>query len=152
MRLRDFAAVSGLIGLAVVGCGNASGSNTTLRVKEGGGAAAVAQGAGKSVVAGSPDLALVVSPTSGPPGTIVHLQATGCVDPNGLNHAVSFNAASARADGRNPHAVRAIASTMSGNLLTASYTVSNADRGAAHGVFYVQCGSTVVHEPFTVTR
>jgi len=155
MRLRTCASAAVLVAAVAVttaGCGGASGSHESLRA--GGGAPPApksAGGAGKVVVPVSPDLKLAVSPTSGAPGTVVHLTATGCVDANGMNHAVSFNAAD-RSAGHNPHAVRAVEATLAGTTLTASYTVTNADRGAAHGIFYVQCGSSLASAPFTVTR
>jgi hypothetical protein len=157
MRLREYMAASVLIAVAAAGCGNAADSHATLRVKEasgGGSAAPIAQAKGKSVVPGSPNLELVVSPTSGSPGTIVHIKATGCVDANGLNHAVSYNVSRTRITPGKSNPVRAIASTLSGTSLTASYTIRNADlRGhATHGMFYVQCGSSVVNAPFSVTQ
>ena len=39
----------------------------------------------------SPELALNLDKTSGPPGARVALKVTGCDDPSGQNHAVSFN-------------------------------------------------------------
>jgi hypothetical protein len=108
-------------------------------------------GPAKVVVPGSPNLAMVLSPTSGSVGTVVHIKATGCIDATGLNHSVSYNPGN-RSAGRNPNAVRAIASTLSDTALTASYTVRPADHGATHGMFYVQCGSSLVRAPFSVTR
>jgi hypothetical protein len=155
MRLRTCASAAVLVAAAVTvtGCGGAAGSHGSLRAGDGGAPPAPksAGGAGKAVVPVSPDLKLAVSPTSGAPGTVVHVTATGCVDANGMNHAVSFNAAD-RSAGRNPHVVRAVEATLAGTTLTASYTVTNADRGAGHGVFYVQCGSSLASAPFTVTR
>jgi len=155
MSLRGFLVATAVVTVAATGCGSASGSHSTLKVDDAvgaAGAAAAAHHTGKSVVPDSPDLKLVVSPTSGAPGTTVRLQATGCVDPSGLNHALTYNASAGRADGRSPHAIHAIASTLTGTALTASYTISKGDRGAAKGVFYVQCGATVVNAPFSVTR
>ena len=147
MRLREHAVLAAIVALAVTGCGTAA-THDSLRA----GPATVQPAVkGKSVVPGSPDLKLAVSPASGAPGTVVHIEAAGCVDPTGMNHAVSFNAGD-RSAGRNPHAVRAISSTLSGTTLTATYTVANADRGAAHGVFYVQCGTSLATASFRVTR
>ena len=151
MRVRACAAAAALIVVAATGCGSSSSNLGTLKVKGGAGAPA-AQAKGKAAVPGSPDLKLAVDPASGPPGTVVRITATGCVDATGLNHAVSFNAAAGRAAGQRPGTVRTVGSTLSGTTLTASYTVRNADRAAAHGVFYVQCGSSLAQQPFTVTR
>jgi hypothetical protein len=153
MTPRTYAAVPVLVAVFATGCGAATASHATLRAAHDGAAAAAPAGQlpAKSVVPGSPDLKLAVSPASGGPGTVVHVTATGCIDATGMNHAVSFNATD-RSAGRNPHAVRTIESTLSGTSLTATYTVTNADRGAAGGVFYVQCGATVVSAPFRVTR
>ena len=148
MRLRNCAAAGALVALAATGCGAAPSTHATLKANDVSGAGVKA---GKQAVPGSPDLKLTVTPASGAPGTVVRITATGCVDATGTNHAVSYNAAD-RSAGRNPNAVRSIAATLSGGTLTASYTVANRDRGAAHGRFYVQCGASVVSAPFTVTR
>jgi hypothetical protein len=148
MRTRGYLAGALLVAVAATGCG-ATASHQSLRVASHDGAAAARPA--KAVVPGSPDLKLVVSPTSGAPGTVVHVTAAGCVDATGENHAVSFNAGD-RSAGHNPQAVRAIASTLSGTSLTATYTVRNADRGTRGGVFYVQCGASLVSAPFVVTR
>lgn len=100
----------------------------------------------------SPDLTITLDPTSGPPGTVVSIEATGCNDPTGLNHAVSFNNDPRnRTDRFSPDVVRTIASDQRGQRLFASYTVQPADRRAGNGTFVVQCSDGVATADFTVT-
>ena len=105
--------------------------------------------------AASPDLKVSVSPAQGPAGTSVQIDATGCVDANGLNHAVSFNSNGRAASAmNNPQAIHTIDAGLNGTTLSAQYTIppqAAAGAGDAVGTFYVQCGSSVQEADFTVT-
>jgi hypothetical protein len=152
MSIRGIGAGVLLVAVVATGCGTTAASHESLRVARNAGAPA-AQPAhpAKAVVPASPHLLVAVRPASGAAGTVVHVTATGCVDATGVNHAASFNAGD-RSAGHNPNAVRALASTLSGTTLTATYTVRSADRGSGHGTFYVQCGASLASAPFVVTR
>ena len=101
----------------------------------------------------SPNMVLTISPTSGPAGTTVTITATGCLDPTGGNHAVSFNRAAGpggnMTDDRNPSNVVDIAATLAAGTLTGSYTITREDTAFGGGVFYVQCGQTVQQATFS---
>lgn len=101
----------------------------------------------------SPDLRVTVDPTAGPPGTVIHIEVSGCNDPTGLNHAVSFNN-----DPDNfavrfaPQTVHAIESSQDGERLTAEYTVVDSDRAGKVGRVYVQCSDGLATAEFAVTE
>ena len=162
MRFRPYLAAPVLIAVAVAGYAgfgdNGSGTLATTTAKaasNGRGAAAPnAAAQAKTPVPPSPNLKIALSPPSGSPGTIVHITASDCVDLNGENHQVSYNVSRWRITPGRGNPVRAVGSTLSGTTLTATYTVRKADlRGhGTEGTFFVQCGSTVVSAPFTVTR
>ena len=106
----------------------------------------------KGPILESPSLQVAITPNSGPPGTNVRINATGCNDPNGQNHAVSFNNSADNTAVRNdPNTVRAITSTQDGTTLTATYTIRVQDRTGGAGLFFVQCSATIKTAPFTVT-
>jgi hypothetical protein len=92
---------------------------------------------------------MTIEPTSGPVGTTVHVRATGCLDQDGQNHAVSFNTdVSAGTDAK----VRAVDATLNGETLSGAYTISAADAsGQGPGLFFVQCADDLQQEPFTIT-
>lgn len=105
----------------------------------------------------SPNMVLTISPTSGPAGTTVRIEATGCIDVNGLNHAVSFNwggldETDQMANRNNPNIVVDIPSTLSGTTLTASHTVTEQETAFGGGGFTVQCGTTIQGAAFAVTK
>lgn len=110
---------------------------------------------GKCYFVGTGHLQITISPARGPVGTVVTIAGTGCGDPDGQNHAVSFNpdeATSSRGSGD----VRDIASTLSGQTITASYTISARDAevaGASYQPeFSVQCTTDVAQTAYTITR
>jgi hypothetical protein len=98
---------------------------------------------------------MTISLTSGPVGTTVTIGAIACLDPTGLNHAVSFNRAGGpggnMTDDRNPDNVVPIPATLSGTTLTGTYTITHQDTAFGGGVFSVQCGQTAREQVFTVT-
>jgi hypothetical protein len=111
----------------------------------------------KHVETGTGHLKITLSPTAGPVGTVVKIRGTGCGDADGENHAVSFNpydeTSSTGLDN-----VRAILWKLTGQMISASYTIVTADADAAvarTGVrpeFYVQCATDLAEAPFTITH
>ena len=100
----------------------------------------------------SPDLRLTLSATSGRPGTVVAIVVTGCQDPTGKNHAISFNNDSESMSARfSPSTVRTIPAEQHGTRLDATYRIVAGDRTGGQGLFTVQCGPTLRDKPFTVT-
>ena len=96
-------------------------------------------------------LRISVLPATGPPGTLVHITVTGCADPSGQNHAVSFNNDSQNFGARNnPATVRDIPSRQEGDRLIASYRIAPADKTGGVGQFTAQCAADVVDIQFTV--
>lgn len=99
----------------------------------------------------SPNLAVTLTPTSASAGSTVQIEATGCIDSNNENHSVSFNReGSSPGPANNPNSVVAISSTLSGDRLTAEYTVSKLDRAKGGGTIFVQCGATLKQAFLTV--
>ncbi|MBA2607382.1 MAG: hypothetical protein H0U92_00400 [Actinobacteria bacterium] len=98
-------------------------------------------------------MTISVSPSSGPPGTVMQIYVTGCNDPDGLNHAISFNDAPVNHDtASDPNTVQTINSTQDGDKLTATYAVVASDqRGQQPGRVFVQCEATLKWVDFTVT-
>jgi hypothetical protein len=97
-------------------------------------------------------LDVAISPSSGAPGTTVQITATGCNDPTGQNHAISFNNNASDVTARNDtNTVRFIPSAQDGNTLTATYTISTDDRTGGVGLFSVQCAATTKTASFEVT-
>lgn len=84
----------------------------------------------------SPHLAFTITPDHGPSGTVVSLRVTGCVDPHGDSHALSYN-------------TTGIVGTLTGQTLTARYRVT--DAAPPVGTFKAQCSATVSHRSFRVT-
>ncbi len=100
----------------------------------------------------SPDLAISVEPTSGPPGTVVTIEVSGCNDPSGLNHAISFNNDPGnRSERFSTETVKAIESTQRGTQLSATYTIQPMDRRARTASFIVQCSDGLAASDFAVT-
>jgi len=102
-------------------------------------------------------MVVTISPTSGPAGTTVRITATGCIDPNGLNHAVGFNWGGLdqndqMANRNNPNIVVTIPATLSGDTIRATHTVTQEETAFGGGTFFVQCGTTVRAVSFTSTR
>lgn len=99
----------------------------------------------------SPNLKVTLSPTSASVGSTVQISATGCIDPNSKNHSVSFNREGhSPGAANNPNTVVAIPSTLSGDQLTAQYTVTQMDRAKGGGTVFVQCGATLQQVFLTV--
>jgi hypothetical protein len=109
---------------------------------------------------GTGHLRMTVTPTRGGVGTEVTVRATGCGDPDGQNHAVSFNPGfrntmqAAQAHYRQG----VIPSVLIGQTLTARYRITAEDgAAAAHAEsppsrFYVQCSDDLGDAPFLITR
>jgi nitrite reductase/ring-hydroxylating ferredoxin subunit len=100
----------------------------------------------------SPKLEVAISPSSGAPGTTVQITATGCDDPTGQNHAISFNNNASNVTARSDsNTVRFVPSAQDGSTLTATYTISTDDRTGGAGLFFVQCAATRKTASFEVT-
>lgn len=94
-------------------------------------------------------LSMTISRPSGPARTTVEIRAEGCNDPNGHNHAVSFN--NGNADATNPTDLYTVSNTkLSGTTLTASFTLPASVKPGA-STFSVQCSDSTVQAAFTVT-
>lgn len=110
----------------------------------------------KQYAHGTGHLQMTVTPTRGSVGTEVSIRATGCGDPDGRNHAVSFNPGF----GNTLQAAQAhyhqgvIASRLTGQTLTATYRITAEDvNAAAHAdaqpsLFYVQCSDDLADATF----
>lgn len=102
-------------------------------------------------------MVLTISPTSGPAGTTVRIEAAGCIDADGLNHAVGFNSGGVdendqMANRNKPNIVVDIPSTLSGTTLTASHQITRQETVFGGGNFTVQCGDTVQAAIFHVSN
>lgn len=107
----------------------------------------------KGPILESPSLEITIDPAAGAPGTKVHIVVTGCNDPTGLNHAISFNNDAENMSARNdPNTVRSIVAEQDGTTLTATYTIQYADVTGGAGLFFAQCAATMKTAPFTVVR
>ena len=141
---------------AAAGCaGDAKESGTPSRTAapELSATAPVAQITKCCLASPSPQLVVALTPSAGPPGTLVRITASGCVDASGRNHAVSFNNDAHNPSARNdPNTVRTIASTFLRERLTATYRIRPGDRTGGVGSVFGQCGSTVKTADFRVTR
>jgi hypothetical protein len=114
----------------------------------------------KHDVHGTGHLRVTITPTRGWVGTDVTITATGCGDPDGRNHAVSFNpgfgntlqSALARYD------QRVISAHLANQALTARYRITAEDvRAARHADdppprFYVQCADDLADVIFLITH
>jgi hypothetical protein len=110
-----------------------------------------ATAADKHVEQGSGKLAMTIEPTSGSVGTVVEIRASFCRDADGRNHAVSFNPDTANLKPDAP--VDDIHAQLTGEMLTARYTITRADAGGSgHGRFFVQCATDIADLPFTMTK
>jgi hypothetical protein len=99
----------------------------------------------------SPNLKMRATPTTGGVGTLVRLRVTGCVDPSGRNHAVSYNNDAQNTNARNlPTTVKAIMSAQHGDRLDATYRIVIGDKTTGVGAFFAQCGNTVREAAFRV--
>ncbi|GAC1379078.1 MAG: hypothetical protein NVSMB48_01810 [Marmoricola sp.] len=103
----------------------------------------------------SKNLQLTITPDHGPRGTTVTIEATGCFDPTGKYHAVSYNAVYAlqldtmEQMQQYPHALSTVPVTQTGGNLTGRFTVTYAPIHT--GMFFVQCGASSQMKQFTVT-
>ena len=101
----------------------------------------------------SPQLTVTLNPLTGPPGTVVHIQGSGCLDAGGQNHAVSFNNDAQNPSARNnPNTVRTIASALINARITAAYKIVPSDSTGGVGTVFVQCGATVRTADFKVVK
>lgn len=139
------------MGLLVVSCGT---SNRDAEIgTQGSASTAAPTSLGKSPPAPSPSLHVTVAPSEGPVGTSVQITGSGCIDPSGQNHAVSFNiGTSDPSAAHDPNNVREITSDLTGSTVTATYTVTPADARFGGGEFFVQCGASVQSVSFVVSR
>jgi hypothetical protein len=128
--------------LLTTGCG---GTGSTAVVRANG----TDQPPSKHFAQGTGDLKVGVTPSSGPAGTEVTIHGVGCGDPDGQNHAVSFNPDVSTAGTSN---VRNIPSTLSGQSITASYVISADDAAlAGDAAFFVQCATDLAQVSFNIT-
>lgn len=99
-----------------------------------------------------PTLAIKVTPKSGPVGTFARLLITGCGEASTADAAtISFNNDGLNPSARNePNTVRNLGVHV-GTRVQLPYRIQQSDRTGGSGLFYVQCGQTVLTEPFTVT-
>jgi len=147
--VRSLAAL--IVALALVACSNESHSTSasaqTPAVSES------TPSPSKEPAVDSPALAINLSSTRGGPGEQVRIEVTGCDDPTGKNHAVSFNDDAQNVSARNdPNTVRMIVAVQDGSTLRATYTIQRADVTGGVGMFYVQCQAAVRSAPFTVVN
>lgn len=100
-----------------------------------------------------PDLAITVTPTSGPPGTVVRIIVTGCGAADRADKpTVSFNNDAENFGARNdPETVRLVRVRDRGTTAEGAYTIVNRDRTGGVGMFFVQCGQTLKQKRFKVT-
>lgn len=104
----------------------------------------------------SPHMKFTITPDRGPRGTEVRLTVTGCNDPHGDSHALSYNAVadlgltSAETRQRYPQALVGIPSAITGTTMTGTYRVRYTPRQSAE--FVAQCSATVKKQTFTVTH
>lgn len=115
----------------------------------------------KHYAQGTGHLHVAITPARGPVGTKVRIRATGCGDPDGQNHAVSFNpgfANTQQAAWAN-YPQKAIPSRLAGQTLTATYVITRRDAGAAANAdpklptpqFDVQCSDDNAVAGFHIT-
>jgi hypothetical protein len=100
-----------------------------------------------------PQLAIAVSPTSGPPGTAVRVLVTGCGVAEPADKAtVSFNNDAENVAARNDaDTVRLVKTRQRGTGARGTYTIVRRDRTGGLGMFFVQCGQTLQQTRFKVT-
>lgn len=97
-----------------------------------------------------------ITPDHGPSGTLVTLRVTGCIDPHGDSHALSYNAAGdlhldiVQLHQHYPKAIASIPGTTNGTTLLGSFRVNYVPR--PKGIFVAQCSATVAQRTFTVTH
>lgn len=84
------------------------------------------------------------TPDHGPPGTVVTLRVTGCIDPTTDSHGLSYNADS----GSNTEF--SIPAQWRNGIMTASYRIPDAAHPA--GSFIAQCYDTMVDGTFALTK
>ena len=146
--------MSALIGVALVtsaGCGSPSTSPTGGSSPLPGTAAVSPEPTKCCVAPPSPQLTVRITPATGPPGTIVYIQAAGCDDPSGQNHAISFNNDALNPAARNdPNTVRSINAVQHGTRLMATYKIVRGDVTGGVGTFFVQCGQSLRQANFHV--
>lgn len=98
----------------------------------------------------STNLQMTVVPDHAPVGASVTVTVTGCFDPTGQNHAVSFNAASVAAD-----SPADLAQIHAVNVVQRRYTLTGIFRipndATPRAVFDVQCGDSSREVPFLTT-
>lgn len=144
-------------GFVATGC---SGPTTRPVVQLAASPVVSASPAGKHYAHGTGHLRVTITPTTGGVGTVVSIVATGCGDPDGRNHAVSFNPgfASTLQAARAHYRAGVIPSHLIGQTLTATYAITAEDGAAAADAevtppkFYVQCSDDLADANFLITR
>lgn len=102
-------------------------------------------------VRSSPRLRLSIDPPVGEPGTRVSVTVTGCNDPSGRNHAVSFNNNALEPSARNDaNLVREIRTSQRGQTLTGIYTIRDDDRTGGVGMVFAQCAADIKQAAFVI--
>ena len=94
-------------------------------------------------------LTFTITPSSGPAGTPVKISVTGCGDPSGTQHAVSYNDGNVGGQFADLSKVHSINMDVKGSDLNGQFNIPQHPSG--DGVFYVQCGNAVLTTTFTVT-
>ncbi|HET7309729.1 MAG TPA: hypothetical protein VFJ17_00225 [Mycobacteriales bacterium] len=140
--------------LAVGACHSSSGDQAVLRATATGPPTGAPLPTKCCVPPNEPALDISVTPTSGPPGTVVHILVTGCgeADPANLPPTVSFNNDAENFGSRNdPDTVRRIAVQVRGTRVTGTYPIVPRDRTGGVGMFFAQCGQSLEQTRFRVT-
>lgn len=111
---------------------------------------------------GTGQLRMLIAPTAGPVGTVVSITATGCGDPDGQNHAVSFNPGFTNTleAAHAGYQTAPIAARLIGQSLTASNKITSADLAASMFMkgdhppsqFFVQCSDDLAEATFLITK
>lgn len=97
-----------------------------------------------------------ITPSSGAPGTRVVLKVTGCIDPRGRSHGLSYNAvgdlhlSATELHQHYPHALVTVPAALQGTMLSGSYRVRYTPRPV--GWFYARCLDTFAVRTFTITK
>lgn len=98
----------------------------------------------------STNLQMTVVPDHAPVGGSVIVTVTGCFDPTGQNHAVSFNAADVAADSPADLALIDVVDVVQrGYTLRGTFRIPN--DATRRAFFYAQCGDSFKQVPFETT-
>lgn len=140
--------------LAATACHGSSGNQAVLRAVASESPTSAGLPTKCCVPPPEPALDIAVTPTSGPPGTTVHILVTGCGEADARDlPTVSFNNDAENFGARNDaDTVRAVTMKEDGTRATGTYTVVARDRTGGVGMFFVQCGQSLEQTRFKVTR